>query len=147
MWHKNVHMICETCIAFKCAPKPPCTTGFDKSENHTPNLEKLQFYGNKFDAFLLNFEGMFKIKQKCISLASLACNFSKGWWISDFSKPVCQSGFGAHSKAMQVSQIIKTKCLCLKNSQNRPFFSVSYYRNCIRNTYIQADPILFTANG
>ena len=53
-----------------------------------------------------------------------------GWWISDFSKPVGQGGFGAHPKAEQVSQFMQTKFLCHKNSQNTPIFPVSYYRDC-----------------
>ena len=61
----------------------------------------------------------------------LNCNFSGlGWWILDFSKPVGQGGFGAHSEARLVSQFMQTKFLCLTMSQNSTIFSVSYYRDC-----------------
>ena len=62
----------------------------------------------------------------------LNCNFSGlGWWILDFSKPVGQGGFGAHSEAKLVSQFMETKCLSHKMSQNSTVISVSYYRGCM----------------
>ena len=53
-----------------------------------------------------------------------------GWCILDFSKPVGQGGFGAHSEAKIVSQFMQTKFLCHKMSKNSTVFSVSYYRDC-----------------
>ena len=37
-----------------------------------------------------------------------------------------QEGFGAHSKAKQVSKFMQTKFLCHKMYQNTPILSVSY---------------------
>ena len=58
-------------------------------------------------------------------------NFSGlGWCILDFSKPVGQVGFGAHSEAKLVSQFMQTKSFCHKMSQNSTVFSVSYSSDC-----------------
>ena len=58
LWHKNfVGINCETCLALICAPKPLWPTGFEESEIHQPNLEKLQFSGSKIEVFLLNSNG------------------------------------------------------------------------------------------
>ena len=61
----------------------------------------------------------------------LNCNFSGlGWDILDFSKPVGQGDFGAHSEPKLVSQFLQTKFLCHKMSQNSTVFSVSYSSDC-----------------
>ena len=49
-----VCIICETCIALECAPKPPWPTGFEKSKISQPNPEKLQFKGSKIQAIWLD---------------------------------------------------------------------------------------------
>ena len=51
-----------------------------------------------------------------------------------------QEGFGAHSKAKQVSQIMQKKFLSHKNSQNTPILSVSYLSDCTyanKSDYLQ----------
>ena len=56
-----------------------------------------------------------------------------GRWISDFSKPVGQAGFGAHSKAKWVSHFMQTKYLGHKMFQNTTVRPVSYSSDC---TYV-----------
>ena len=96
-------MNCETCIALECAPKSPWHTGFEKSKIHQPNPEELQFEWSKIEAFLIDFDFeqlSSKSSKNASILLPLNCNSSGlGWWILDFSKPVGQGGFGAHSKA------------------------------------------------
>ena len=59
------------------------------------------------------------------------CNFSGlGWCILDFSKPVGQGGFRAHSEAKLVSQFMQGKFLRHKMSQNSSVMTVSYYTDC-----------------
>ena len=54
------------------------------------------------------------------------CNSSGlGWCILDFSKPVGQGDFGAHSEAKLVSQFMQTKFFCHKMSQNSTVCPVS----------------------
>ena len=56
-----------------------------------------------------------------------------GWWISDFSKPVGQGGFGEHSKAKWVTQFLQTEYLGHKMSQNTTVWPVSYSSDCTLN--------------
>ena len=110
LWHQIfVYMNCETCISSECAPKPPWPTCFEKSKIYQPNLEILQFIGSKIEAF--DFEGKcWKSSKNASILLPIDCNFSRpGWWISNFSKPVGQKGFGAHSEAKKVSQFMQRK--------------------------------------
>ena len=61
----------------------------------------------------------------------LNCDFSGlGWCILDFSKPVGQGGFGAHSEAKLVSQFMQTKFLWHKMSQNSTVLTVSSSSEC-----------------
>ena len=122
----------ENNLDSECSPKPPWPTGFEKSKIHHRNPEKLQFEGSKIWAFLLDFKGKcWKTSKNAQILLPLNSNFSGlGWCILDFSKPVGQGGFGAHSKPKLVSQFMQTKFLCHKMSQNSTVFSVSYYRDC-----------------
>ena len=134
LWHKNfVCMNCETNLDSECAPKPPWPTGFEKSKLHQPNPEKLQFKGSKIPPFLLVFQH-FPLKSSKIVWILENRNFSGlGWGILDFSKPVGQGGFGAHSEAKLVSQFLPTKFLCHKMSQNNTVFSISYSRDFMSN--------------
>ena len=93
-------MNCETNLASECAPKPIWPTGFVKSKIHHPNPEKLQFKGSKIQVILLDFKGKCrKTSKNAQILLPLNWNFSGlGWCILDFSKPVGQGGFGAHSE-------------------------------------------------
>ena len=76
-------------------------------------------------------EKCWKISKNAQILLPINCNFSGlSWCILDFSKPVGQGGFGAHSEATLVSQFMQTKFLCHKMSQNSTVFSVSYSRDC-----------------
>ena len=101
LWHKNfVCKNCETNLGSECAPKPSWPTGFEKSKIHQPNPKKLQFKGSKIWAFLLVFQH-FPLKSRKIARILLPSNWNfsgLGWWILDFSKPVGQGGFGAHSE-------------------------------------------------
>ena len=93
----------------------------------------MQFKGSKIWTFLLVFQH-FSLKSRKIARILLPSNWNfsgLGWWILDFSKPVGQGGFGAHSEAKLFSQFMQTKFLCHKMSQNSTIFSVSYYRDCI----------------
>ena len=121
-------MNCENNLASKCSPKPPWPTGFEKSKIHHPNPEKLQFKGSKIQAILHDFEEKcWKTSKNAWILLPLNCNFSGlGWCILDFSKPVCQVGFGAHFDAKLVSQFMQTKFLCHKMPPNSTVFPVSY---------------------
>ena len=109
LWHKNfVGMNCETNLASEYAPKPPWPTGFEKSKIPQPNPEILQFKGSKIWAFLLVFQH-FPLESCQIAWILLPsnCNFSGlGWDILDFSKPVCQGGFGAHTETELASQFL-----------------------------------------
>ena len=51
-----VCMNCECYLALECVPKSPWPTAFEKWKIHQPNLEKLQIWGSKIEAFLLVFE-------------------------------------------------------------------------------------------
>ena len=133
LWHKNfVCMNCVTNLASECAPKSPWPTGFEKSKIHQPNPEKFQFEGSKIQAIFLDFtEKCWKTSKNAQILLPLNCNFSAlGWCILDFSKPVGQEGFGAHSEPKLVSQFMHTKFLCHEMFQNSTVFSVSYSRDC-----------------
>ena len=101
-------MNCETNLASEYAPKPPWPTGFEKSKIPQPNPEILQFKGSKIWAFLLVFQH-FPLESCQIAWILLPsnCNFSGlGWDILDFSKPVGQGGFGAHSESELASQFL-----------------------------------------
>ena len=64
-----VCMNCEIYLVLEYANKPSWPTGFEKSEIHQPNHEKLQFYQIKIEAFLLNFQdfsqNQAKMPQSC----------------------------------------------------------------------------------
>ena len=79
LWPKNfVFMNCETYLALEYAHKPTWPTGFEKSEIHQPNLEKLQFKGSRIEAFLLDFEGKCeKLPKNAPILLPENCNFSR----------------------------------------------------------------------
>ena len=143
LWHKNfVCKNCETNLDSECAPKPSWPTGFEKSKIHQPNPEKLQFKGSKIWAFLLVFQH-FPLESCQIAWILLPsnCNFSGlGWGILDFSKPVGQGGFGAHSEPKLVSQFLQTKFLCHETPQNSTVFSVSYSRDCSTTKFFQSHP-------
>ena len=107
MWHKNFVCInCETNLASKCALKPTWPRGFEKSKIPQPNPVKLQFKGSKILAIWLNSKGKcWKTSKNTQILLPLNWNFSGlDWGILDFSKPVGQGGFGAHSEPKLVSQ-------------------------------------------
>ena len=118
-------MNCETCLVLECAPNPLWPTGFEKSEIYLHNPEKLQVKRSKIEAFLPDFYQFPLKSSKNASILLPGCR-----WILHFSKPVGQEGFGAHSKAMQVSQFMRTKFLCQKNLQNTPVNPFSYYYHC-----------------
>ena len=64
-----------------------------------------------------------------------SCNFSGlGWDILDFSKPVGQGGFGAHSEAKLVSQFMETKFLCHKMAQKSTVFQFHITGIVVDNT-------------
>ena len=125
-------MNCEHYLALECALMPPWPTSFEKSKIHEPNLQKLQFEGSKIEAFLLDFQHFSsKISKNASILLPSNCNFSRlDWWILDFSKPVGQASFGAHSNLIQASQSMQTKFLCYEMSQNSTVLAVSYLYDC-----------------
>ena len=139
-------MNCLTNFASKCAPKPSWPTGFEKSRIHQPNPEKLQFIGSKIWAFLLIFQHFpLKLRKIAWILLPLNCNFSGlGWWILDFSKPVGQGGFGAHSETKLVKQFLQTKLLCNKMSQNSTVRPVSSYSDCISVSHVAEESLSST---
>ena len=66
-WNETfVCMNCALCLASEYDHKPPWPTGFEKSKIHQPSPEKLQFWGSKITAILLDSKGNSKNQAKML---------------------------------------------------------------------------------